>query len=107
MFGDSLMLIVSSMRVEAIADSNGAAGLTFLWMTAPALVAPLFGYLVDRVRSRTSLVAPNVASAVVVLPGGMAAIVDAVTFAVAAGAARVRRGAHPPGPPAGRAPRRP
>ena len=43
MFGDSLMLIVLSMWVKTLTGSNGAAGLTFLWMTAPALVAPCSG----------------------------------------------------------------
>ena len=49
MFGDSLMLIVLSMWVKTLTGSNGAAGLTFLAMTAPALLAPLLGYVVDRV----------------------------------------------------------
>lgn len=68
MFGDSLMLIVLSMWVKTLTGSNGAAGLTFLWMTAPALLAPLFGYVVDRVPRRTFLVVANVASALVMLP---------------------------------------
>ncbi len=68
MFGDSLMLIVLSMWVKTLTGSNGAAGLTFLWMTAPALVAPLFGYVVDRVPRKTFLVLGNVASALAVLP---------------------------------------
>jgi MFS family permease len=68
MFGDSLMLIVLSMWVKTLTGSNGAAGLTFLWMTAPALLAPLFGYIVDRVARRTFLVVANVASAAMMLP---------------------------------------
>jgi MFS family permease len=68
MFGDSLMLIVLSMWVKTLTGSNGAAGLTFLWMTAPALLAPVFGYVVDRVPRRAFLVAANVASAVMMLP---------------------------------------
>jgi MFS family permease len=68
MFGDSLMLIVLSMWVKSLTGSNGAAGLTFLWLTAPALVAPLFGYLVDRVPRRPFLVVANLLSAVAVLP---------------------------------------
>lgn len=54
MLGDSLMLIVLSMWVKSLTGSNAAAGLTFLWLTAPALLAPLFGYVVDRIRRRPS-----------------------------------------------------
>ena len=68
MFGDSLMLIVLSMWVKTLTGSNSAAGLTFLWMTAPALLAPVLGYVVDRVPRRTFLVAANVASAAMMLP---------------------------------------
>jgi MFS family permease len=67
MFGDSLMLIVLSMWVKTLTGSNGAAGLTFLWMTAPALLAPAFGYVVDRVPRTTFLVLANVGSALAVL----------------------------------------
>jgi MFS family permease len=68
MVGDSLMLIVLSMWVKTLTGSNAAAGLTFLWMTAPALLAPLLGYVVDRVPRRTFLVWANVLSAVTMLP---------------------------------------
>src|SRR5512139_3036528 len=68
MFGDSLMLIVLSMWVKKLTDSNGAAGLTFLWLTIPALLAPLFGYVVDRVPRRAFLVAVNLGSAVAMMP---------------------------------------
>lgn len=68
MFGDSLMLIVLSMWVKKLTDSNGAAGLTFLWLTIPALLAPLFGYIVDRVPRRAFLVWVNLASALAMLP---------------------------------------
>lgn len=68
MFGDALMLIVLSMWVKKLTDSNGAAGLTFLFMTVPALVAPLFGYLVDRVPRRAFLVWANLGTAAAMLP---------------------------------------
>jgi MFS family permease len=68
MLGDSLMLIVLSMWVKSLTGSNGAAGLTFLWLTAPALLAPLFGYVVDRVRRRPFLIVANLLSALAVLP---------------------------------------
>lgn len=68
MVGDSLMLIVMSMWVKTLTGSNGAAGLTFLWLTAPALMAPVFGYVVDRVPRRRFLIVANVASALAMLP---------------------------------------
>jgi MFS family permease len=68
MLGDSLMLIVLSMWVKTLTGSNGAAGATFLAMTAPALLAPVLGYVVDRVPRRTFLVVANVLSALVMLP---------------------------------------
>jgi len=68
MFGDSLMLIVLGMWVKQLTGSSGAAGLTFLWMTAPALVAPLLGYVVDRVPRRTFLIWANLGSALVMTP---------------------------------------
>lgn len=68
MFGDALMLIVLSMWVKKLTDSNGAAGLTFLFLTLPALVAPVFGYLVDRAPRRAFLVWANLGSAAGVLP---------------------------------------
>lgn len=68
MLGDSLMLIVLSMWVKKLTDSNGAAGLTFLWLTIPALLAPLFGYVVDRVPRRAFLVAVNLGSALAMMP---------------------------------------
>jgi len=66
--GDALMLIVLSVWVKVLTGSNGAAGLTFLWMTAPALLAPLFGYVVDRVSRRSFLVVGNVVSGLMMLP---------------------------------------
>ena len=68
MLGDSLMVIVLSMWVKKLTDSNGAAGLTFLAMTIPVLVAPVFGYAVDKVPRRDFLVWANLGSALVVLP---------------------------------------
>ncbi|MGZ4436348.1 MAG: MFS transporter [Nocardioidaceae bacterium] len=68
MLGDSLMLIVLSMWVKSLTGSNGAAGLTFLWLTAPSLLGPLFGYVVDRVPRKTFLVVANFLSAAAMLP---------------------------------------
>lgn len=86
MLGDSLMLIVLSLWVKTLTGSNGAAGLTFLWLTLPALFAPALDYVVDRFPRREFLVAANLASAVAVLPlvlvrdAGDVWIVYAVSF---------------------------
>ena len=68
MLGDSLMLIVLSLWVKTLTGSNGAAGLTFLWLTLPALFAPALGYVVDQFPRRPFLVAANLGSAAAVLP---------------------------------------
>lgn len=68
MLGDSMMLLVLSIWVRTLTGSNALAGLTFLFMVAPSLVAPFLGVLVDRVRRRAMLVGGNLASALVVLP---------------------------------------
>jgi len=67
-FGDSVMLLVLSMWVKTLTGSNARAGLTFLFMLLPSLVAPALGVLVDRVRRRPLLVWGNLASAVILLP---------------------------------------
>lgn len=56
------------MWVKTITGSNAAAGLTFLFMLLPALVAPALGIWVDRVRAKPLLVWGNVLSALAVLP---------------------------------------
>jgi len=43
MVGDSLMLIVLAVWVKDLTGPNGAAGLTFFFLAAPALVAPFAG----------------------------------------------------------------
>ncbi|PWN00946.1 MFS transporter [Nocardioides silvaticus] len=68
MLGDSMMLLVLSIWVKTLTGSNAMAGLTFLFMVLPSLVAPLLGVLIDRVRRRPMLVWGNLASALVVLP---------------------------------------
>ncbi|MEO7060566.1 MAG: MFS transporter [Lapillicoccus sp.] len=68
MFGDSVMLLVLSMWVKSLTGSNGQAGLTFFWMTIPALFAPIFGMFLDRVRPKPLLVWGSIASAAAVLP---------------------------------------
>ncbi len=68
MFGDSAMLLVLSMWVKTLTGSNAQAGLTFFFMAIPALLAPLLGVGIDRVRRKPLLVWGHVASGVLVLP---------------------------------------
>src|SRR5262245_57413269 len=68
MFGDSVMLLVLAVWVKTITGSNAKAGLTFLFLAIPALLAPLMGMGIDRVRRKTLLVWGHVASGVLVLP---------------------------------------
>jgi MFS family permease len=68
MFGDSAMLLVLSMWVKTLTGSNAQAGLTFFFMAVPALLAPLLGVGIDRVRRKPLLVWGHVASGVLVLP---------------------------------------
>ncbi len=67
-FGDAVMLLVLSMWVKTLTGSNSRAGLTFLFMLLPSLLAPALGVWVDRVRRRPLLVWGNVVSALVLLP---------------------------------------
>jgi len=86
MLGDSVMLLVLSMWVKTLTDSNGAAGLTFFWMMVPALFAPFYGMYIDRIKRKPLLVWGNVISALMVLPlllvqdGGDVWIIYVVAF---------------------------
>jgi MFS family permease len=67
-FGDSVMLLVLSMWVKTLTGSNAQAGLTFLFMLLPSLVAPALGVWVDKFRRRPLLVWGNLASAAMLMP---------------------------------------
>jgi MFS family permease len=68
MIGDSVMLIVLAIWVKDLTGSNGKAGLTIFFLVAPALVAPLLGWVVDLFRRRPFLIAANLLSAVALVP---------------------------------------
>jgi MFS family permease len=68
LLGDSAMWLACGIWVKTLTGSNAAAGLTFLFFTAPAVLAPLAGLLVDRVSRKRLLVAANLAGVVVLAP---------------------------------------
>jgi MFS family permease len=63
LFGDSCLWLAMGIWVKSLTHSNAAAGLTFFFFTAPTLIAPLAGLLVDRVRRRPLLIATNALTA--------------------------------------------
>jgi MFS family permease len=68
LFGDSALWLACGIWVRTLTGSNTAAALTFLFFTAPALLAPLAGLLVDRVRRRPLLIAANLTGAAILTP---------------------------------------
>jgi Na+/melibiose symporter-like transporter len=68
LFGDTALWLAMGVWAKQLTGSNTAAGLVFLAFTLPQLAAPLSGWLVDRVRRRTLLLATNLATAAAVLP---------------------------------------
>ncbi|MFG2039928.1 MFS transporter [Dactylosporangium sp. NPDC048998] len=68
LFGDSALWLACGIWVRTLTGSDTAAALTFLFFTAPALLAPLAGLLVDRVRRRPLLVAANLSGAAILTP---------------------------------------
>lgn len=68
MLGDSALLLAAAIWVKELTGSDGAAGLTFFFVVAPSLLAPLAGVLVDRVRRRGVLLWGNALTGVALLP---------------------------------------
>lgn len=59
LLGDSALWLAMGIWVKTMTGSNGAAGLVFFFFTAPTLLAPVSGLIVDRVRRRPLLMATN------------------------------------------------
>jgi MFS family permease len=68
LFGDSALWLACGIWVRTLTGSDTAAALTFVFFTAPALLAPLAGLLVDRVRRRPLLIAANLSGAAILTP---------------------------------------
>jgi len=67
MFGDIAMFLVLGIWVKQLTGSSGAAGVVFLVMAAPSVVAPLGGVVVDRLPRRWVMIVTDLATAAVVL----------------------------------------
>jgi MFS family permease len=67
MLGDSALWLAMGIWVKTLTHSNGAAGLVFFFFTAPTLLAPVSGLIVDRVRRRPLLMVTNAVSGGAVL----------------------------------------
>jgi MFS family permease len=66
-FGDTAMFLSLGVWAKDLTHSNTAAGLVFLFLTGPQLVAPLLGHLVDRVGRRSLMIWSNVFGIALVL----------------------------------------
>jgi MFS family permease len=66
-FGDSALWLVAAVWIVQLTGSVALAGLTFFFLTAPSVLAPFAGLLIDRVNRRPLLVTGNLLSAAVVL----------------------------------------
>lgn len=67
-FGDRAMFLALGVWVKTITGSSAAAGLVFFAYSAPGLVSPLFGVVVDRVRARPLMIGLNLAGAAALAP---------------------------------------
>ena len=66
-FGDWAMFIVLGVWTKDLTGSNSAAGLVFFALSAPALLSPLGGLVVDRLPRRPLLIGIHATEALVVL----------------------------------------
>ena len=58
-FGDTALWLAAGIWVKSLTGSNAAAGLTFFAFSAPSVLAPAAGMLVDRVKKRPLMVATD------------------------------------------------
>ncbi|SBT40036.1 MFS transporter [Micromonospora narathiwatensis] len=87
MIAESVLLLALAVWVKELTGSDGLAGATFVALTAPMVLAPLVGWVVDRAHRRTLFVALNAVTAALLLP--LLAVHDDsrlwIIYAVAAG----------------------
>jgi predicted MFS family arabinose efflux permease len=68
MIGESALFLVLAIWVKDMTGSNSLAGLTLFTLAAPALIAPVLGWVVDRFRRKRFLVVAIGATAVAITP---------------------------------------
>lgn len=66
-FGDSAFWLAAAVWVQQLTGSVSLAGLTFFFLTAPSVLAPLAGLAVDRLPRRAVLIVGNLATAALLL----------------------------------------
>jgi len=67
LLGDSCLWLGVGIWVKTLTHSNAKAGLVFFFFTAAALLSPLSGLAVDRMRRRPLMIATNIGTAGAVL----------------------------------------
>jgi len=75
-FGDSALFLTAAIWVKQLTGSDAAAGLVFVALGLPALLAPLTGQLADRFRRKPVLIINNLCASAVVLALLMVQSVD-------------------------------
>ncbi|MER7333799.1 MULTISPECIES: MFS transporter [unclassified Micromonospora] len=68
MLAESVLILALAIWVKDLTGSDGLAGATFVAMTAPMVLAPLVGWVVDRIPRRSMFVVVNVLTAVLLAP---------------------------------------
>jgi Major Facilitator Superfamily len=68
MVGESALLLVLAIWVKVLTGSSSLAGTTIFAVAAPALFAPVLGWVVDRFHRRPFLIATNLATAAALTP---------------------------------------
>ncbi|MUN37504.1 MFS transporter [Actinomadura litoris] len=68
MAGDSVMLLTFAVWVKSLTGSTASAAMVMPCLAGPSALAPLGGWLLDRVSKRRFLVHANLVAAVVLLP---------------------------------------
>ena len=68
MIGESVLLLVLAIWVKDLTGSSSLAGLALFTLSAPALLAPVLGWIVDRIRRKRFLVAAVSSTAVAIAP---------------------------------------
>jgi MFS family permease len=67
-FGDSVLLLALGIWTKSLTGSTSLAGLAMLAVVAPAPLAPVLGWVVDRFRRRQFLIVGNLAAAAALCP---------------------------------------